>query len=617
MTDLTAIERAEVKWQRRGQNILSRYLNWASLRHPWVWRVRLELVALFVLASTILFTATLIVAKPPPVGEYHEGIDSFIVGGAVFIAIVAPLAAGLYWIFAVTKSIRARSQPRLGRAPGMLTALAILCAIGFWAPVLVMVGSKDWYDPATGASWSTSEEPAAAEAPADAPADPAAEPADPAAAPADPAAAPADPIDPQVQARTALQEEQEYAERDAYERERRARFIQPSLMRALFDRPTHSYWQTGGLEALRAFAESTPPWSSREHLFHSWRDSGALMFEPGLLDAFKQSDSYRAMLAGELLTTMPWEELSAETRNRLVESARSDINYRLQTYTMLSPDYTVYAYLTALRRYLESQGDAPLEDYQSLYSVSVGYASDSVVREAASRTAQNNQFQTSDAFTEFAKTNYSFSQDAEAMAEVQSHPGYDAHQREFETHSDPRVGLAVDGLRYNLMNVPILFAIGTLCVIGILAAFATGLNWGGLGVTLGSAMIAAALVVGGISVAATISTTTDYTFSSQLSLTVTAIIALLLPLLFVVKDLLGGVLRRGSRLAALTTVWAGGFGLPVIAAANWTTLSNLSIWPNELFAMLAVSLLTLFIFGLYATLIHKLIARIASYPQPG
>jgi|GEM_PF-2686349 len=651
---MTAVERTEEKWAKRGSNPLARYLNWVSLRQPWIWRVRLDLVLLFNLVAGFLFFAAVLSAPDEP-GELLDATGTFITGSFVVAAVILPAGFAAYWIYAVTKSVRARTMPRLGRKPGMVTTLMICCSFALWLPALFIVSSAGWHNPSTGEQWydgAVVEEPAApAEAPADYYEIPAAPPAE---TPADVSLDPdaeltqaaaefsADELERAAEElrRQAIDAEElrrQDAELAAYQDEVKERLVRPSLWHALFDRPVDAAWTEAGFSALRDFAASTPPWNEREHLFQEWRNYNDLMFEPGLFDAFKRSEPYQAMLVHRYLVTTPWTEDNGATR-QMIEALRAHIRTRLDM-ARQDPNYEPYSdsdavmssYWPQFRTHIDSDPTATAESSQLWAAWDTAYnegrdvdAARAAVRDFELRPELHAAFQRTETFLLFAQTSAPPSIPPEVVTEVQASEAFQRYRRTVEAGADPRTGLAVDALRTSLNTTMLTALISTLVLAAALATFTTGLNWGGLGVTLGSAVLA--LVWGGAvlfaaSMASSLSGYDPETFESHFPL-VTAFIAggavaVLVPLAFVIKDLLGGVLRRGSRLAALTTVWTGGFAIPFVVLASASWVLALPFWPNQLLAAIVLCLVALLVYGFYAKVVHMLIARIASYPQPG
>jgi hypothetical protein len=664
MTTLTTVERTEERWAKRGANPISRYLNWVSLRHPWLWRVRLDLVVGFNLICAVLFT----VATLGMFGSNPSVTVSAIITGAFMIAtLIFPLVAAAYWIFSVTKSVRARPMPTLGRKPSMLFVALACCSFAFWIVAILAVGTNtSKLDAGSGGYYYGDEVPA--EAPADPAYDPYA-PADPAAAPADPAAAPAEPAPPTIsdaeRERLAIEEE---AARSVYNEQVEARRTRASFSRVLFDRPVAPIWREsgGGFAALEAYARRTPPWNTRRDLFYDWRRPADLMFEPNLFDSFRRSNDYRAFLVRQYMIDTPWMNLAEESpaAARLADAYATGVRAKVQA-RLNRPGYTRYGEDDAVvgaywDDFLNWVGyDATLsEEYARLsadvnaaYSVGENPAQASeAIRAFELRPESHARFQSSPNFRSFLQQNFALEtaeslgeQYAAATGEVSASPAFQTYVERVERGADPSRGALVnDYVRNNSMSLPLVTFIAALCIIAILSTFTTGLNWGGLGVTMGSAVLAMFMMGLIFAIAAMISGFSGYIEGSgaynevtgeyvpyvyrlpfTLTLTIAGIVSVLLPLAFVIKDLLGGTLRRGSRLAALTTIWTGGVCIPIGALGLFSTglfadgSSLASLFPNTLLAGIVLCGACLLLFALYATLIHMLIARIATYPQPG
>lgn len=125
--------RAERRWTKRGRSLSARLLYWLSLRFPWAWRVRLDLILAFNLILALMFIALSQVVGPALVDRTADADPEFASATLLAIDAVAACGFGLAWAFAVSKSMRLRNAARHGDQPGVILASLVFLSFASWA----------------------------------------------------------------------------------------------------------------------------------------------------------------------------------------------------------------------------------------------------------------------------------------------------------------------------------------------------------------------------------------------------------------------------------------------------------------------------------------------------
>lgn len=614
---LSSVERTEIKWALRSRNALARYLNWLSLRVPWAWRIRLDLVVLGNVLLGLGVWAAVAQVPTEPKGEnfYLSGSVAYLYLGFT----LAALAVGFFWAFTVTKSVRARAAPKLGPEPRILTAIIVCASFGFW---LAVAGAAPYFGMQR--SLGSGEYDQTTFVPPQ---------------PRDGESATALPMD---QARI-----------DELTGVVRANRRAGKLWDTLWGRDVHDFWigyryADGRPEAVSwalAYIEATPRWRDDPELQRwSAASSRSVLAYPGLVEAFKESPYYRSALINwfsrndiSLRQSQAYQEKLAELTARL---PRQLARYRAST---SSGDDTLVRYTEALTRWMADAQPNQFAELRRNNAVIQDYRVREVYLTPEERQAydaaileQHAILGSAEAFAAFQQ-GYRFSSfvEDELYREISSGLHHDSIRAEpsfhrlssaIETAGDPATAIPEHGVRVSLRDYGWLTACAMIMIGALLlAVFVTSMNRVGLGATLGSVCVAVVLGIA-VGVAAGIIVNapraegapprSDF-YEIQIWGTA-ALITLLPPLIFPIRDALTGVRRRWSRAMGLVSVWGSvaWFGLIVAAIGSTQEAMAKVPLPNDLAAGIVLGALWLVAFAIFAKLVFALIGRISSYPQP-
>lgn len=133
MSTAAKLDGSKMRAQRGA--IGDRLLRYLSLRHPWAWRIRLDLILAFNLAFALLAAS---------VRPITERIDlsyriNDVTGAIAFLGSILALGCAFYWIYAVTKGKRLREAAKHGSAPSPITAALALSSLGIWVLVATAI----------------------------------------------------------------------------------------------------------------------------------------------------------------------------------------------------------------------------------------------------------------------------------------------------------------------------------------------------------------------------------------------------------------------------------------------------------------------------------------------
>lgn len=634
-TSLSAVERTEIKWALRSRNALARYLNWMSLRTPWIWRIRLDIVLL--LNAAIGLVVLYILATLPDEQNQDYYISSVV--GFMYLGVsLAVLAAAFFWAFTVTKSVRARAAPRLGPKPGIFTSILVCLSFGAW---IAIAGAGPYVsvlrDAGTGEYRSGYDStPAAVEAPAAAPE------SGPAIGASDAAAI------------AAAQEEQaKLAEEEAArETARVSNLRRAGLWGAMFGKEVHGFWAAGrysyqdptALAALGEFIQETPRWRDDASLRHVIQSSGAhgAYAYPGLLEDFKNSERYNNALVQHFANDNSNAGVAAF--REMAEATPADMRRRFRTYLsdLYHDDPVLNSYITSLRSYVDTY-DTERSSRLSAFSQTIDRYEEQdrydpldseefaayldtyrAYRRLLEDRELNQRFQESTEYQEYLRNRFQREvREGQHADKIRAERGFHEMVQEIEGVGDPSRSMPEQQLRRDLLSNWVFGAVTITIAALFLAVFVTSLNRVGLGATLGSMGLAAVFsaVIGVI--AGSVATTALYRmldgnqYGPVIYLSVAAFMVLIIPLILPIRDVLTKVRRRWSRPFALAAIWSSIGWFPIIIAAFNPTdfvrdmhFNDLTLW--ALFTIAAIVSVALF-----AKLIFALVARISTYPQPG
>lgn len=610
-TTLSAVERTELKWSRRGQNLIAQYFRWISLRMPWAWRIRLDMAILLnVLLGALVWV---IVARLP--SDYTSSISSVV--GFIYLGVSLPvIALAFFWAYTVTKSVRARSAPKLGGEPGILTSMAVCACFSAWlliataAPYVVVSRDKG-----TGAyqDYYTAVEAAAAAEPVDANAS--------------------------AEAREQAAADQAQAELRRQELARLNRRT-ASLSGAVFGRDVHSFWYGGhygdytlGRTALDEFIAETPRWRDDSDLRTLQSYNTSAYAYPGLITDFERSERYAdAVLAHYLKNAGVASETYATIRDSIVAEMTGKLASYAQDaeyFDRTLEDY-LYNYLLSYLRDYRSDTLVELQRLETLINASrqpddvagaVEYRNAwRTYRQILADPELNEAFQLNPEFERYVSARLTSELEAgHYQQRIRSEPGYRDLLRKLEGGGDPSRDMPEQELRYDLSSSGwSTGAVVALIAALLLAIFVTSLNRVGLAATLGGAGVGALMagLFGGFGLfnTALISMQSDQ-FLFRYYWSLTALFALFIPLLPAVRDALTGVRRRWTRALALGAAW-GSVGWVLVLVTIWI-MPVIKFAPNALALSALMWILWMAGFAIFAKLVFALVARISSYPQPG
>lgn len=641
---LSAVERTEIKWALRSQNALARYLNWLSLRAPWAWRIRLDLVLLLNLVLGLAVLLWLGMLPDEESGDYR--IYSVI--GFLYLGVsIAVLAAAFFWAFTVTKSVRARAAPRLGAQPGILTSIVVCASFGFW---ILVAGAGPYVgvlrDAGTG-SYREGYQAVTAEETTAAVVD---------AGPAIQSGASAE-----AQAAAAAEAAQLKADQDARiarEAARVANLRRASLWGALFGKHVHAFWapQYSGdnppaSESLALFIQTTPRWRDDEALQSILRMEipHAAYPYPGLLEDFKGSQIYNEALVRYFASqnNYYYETTSAAITplRELAESTPEDMRARFRTYLsdLYHNDDVLNTYVNNLRTWIDSNDPERSAELRRLSNVIERYEEQDrydpldseeystyletyrVYRRLLADPATNQSFQQSGSYREYIQSRF-ISEVREGLHgdKIRAERAFHEMVGKIENGGDPSRNMPEQQLRQDLLSSWMFGAVTVTIAALLLAVFVTSLNRTGLGATLGSMGLAAALsAVVGIAAAfayapiAAWIESADSTYLAFGYLVTGALLVILVCLALPIRDVLTGVRRRWSRPLALAAIWSSVGWFPVIISSLSSTPLIQDMDANNMALWVAFTLATLASVAIFAKLVFALVGRISTYPQPG